>query len=273
MFGFEITSDLLIIAIFAQTIAIVLIILIMYLKIKKIYHKNIDLNKKIEDKINSLDSKLSDLSNQVLVISTNPDKFNSSVSSMDPSAYYRFKDTTNYESDSLNLLTDPTLENQNRTDSELIDARLTPSKSKVPENKSIPIPETTSGSPSTLASTSTSMTLVPSIAAKSSVPPDQDSSTEISASNHPDYSTVHDKTINFGQNDNEPSNNGLTDIDRPIEKNTNTEIDKIEKEILTALKRLGGDDEEGDGVCGVGDEIDTTTKRPDKKPVTFDEVN
>jgi len=273
VFGFEITSDLLIIAIFAQTIAIVLIILIMYLKIKKIYHKNIDLNKKIEDKINSLDSKLSDLSNQVLVISTNPDKFNSSVSSMDPPAYYRFKDTTNYESDSLNLLTDPTLENQNRTDSELIDARLTPSKSKAPENKSIPIPETTSGSPSTLASTSTSTTSVPSIAAKSSVPPDQDSSTEISASNHPDYSTVHDKTINFGQNDNEPSNNGLTDIDRPIEKNTNTEIDKIEKEILTALKRLGGDDEEGDGVCGVGDEIDTTTKRPDKKPVTFDEVN
>lgn len=272
MFGFEITSDLLIIAIFAQTIAIALIILIIYLKIKKIHHKNIDLNEKIEDKINSLDSKLSDLSNQVLAISTNQEKFNSPVSSMDPSAYYRFKETANYESDSLNLLTDPTLENQNRTDSELIDARLTTSQSKDPENKSIAIPGTTSFSHSTLASTSTSTTSVPLIAAKSSVPPDQDSSTKISASNKSDYSTVRDKAINFGQNDNEPSNNGLTDIDRPIEKNTNPEIDKIEKEILTALKRLGGDGVGGAGSVG-GDDIDTTTKRPDKKPVTFDEVN
>ncbi|TVP39373.1 hypothetical protein NARC_160087 [Candidatus Nitrosocosmicus arcticus] len=256
MFGFEITSDLLILTIFAQTITIALIILITNFKIKKFHHKIINLNEKIEDKIDSLDSKLSDLSNQILAISTNQDKFNSSVTSMDPSAYYRFKETANYESDSLNLLTDPTFEIQNRTDSELIDAKLTPSKLGDPENKSTAIPETTSGSPSTLASTSTSES-AHSIAAKSSVPPYQHSTTEISASNHPDYSTAQDKTINFGNNDNEPSNNGLTDIDRPIEKNTNPEIDKIEQEILTALKRLGGDDEGGVGGVG-GNDTDTT---------------
>ena len=39
----------------------------------------------------------------------------------------------------------------------------------------------------------------------------------------------------------------FADNDRPIEKNTNPEIDKIEREILTALKRLGGSDDDDDG--------------------------
>jgi hypothetical protein len=39
----------------------------------------------------------------------------------------------------------------------------------------------------------------------------------------------------------------FADNDRPIEKNTNPELDKIEREILTALKRLGGSDDDGDG--------------------------
>lgn len=50
MFGFESTSDLLIVAIFVQTIAISLIILTIYLKIRKIQYKNIDLNEKIDER-------------------------------------------------------------------------------------------------------------------------------------------------------------------------------------------------------------------------------
>jgi hypothetical protein len=38
MFGFEITPDLLMVALFAQTIAIALIVLTIYFKIKKIQH-------------------------------------------------------------------------------------------------------------------------------------------------------------------------------------------------------------------------------------------
>ncbi|MBA2268622.1 MAG: hypothetical protein H0W19_09845 [Nitrosopumilus sp.] len=270
MFGFEITSDLLIVAIIAQTIAIALIILITYFKIKKIHHKNIDLNEKIVDKINNLESKLSELSDQILTISTNQDKFNYSVSSMNPSSYYRFKDTTIYESDSLNLLQDPLLESQNIADSEIIDARLTTtSKPKDSGNKSIPIPGTTPVSSSTRESISASTTSVSSTSAKSSLHPAQDSSTQISTSNNPDYTASQNKTINYEQNYDEPINKGLTDNDSVIEKNTNPEIDKIEKEILTALKRLGGDDEGGVGGVG-GNDTDTTTKRPDKKSEAID---
>src|SRR5688500_3939489 len=109
MFGFEITSDLLIVAIFAQTIAIALIVLIIYFKIKKIQQKNIDLNEKIEEKLDKVESKLSYLYNQVLVISAKQDKFNYHISSLDPSTHYRTKATTNEESDSPSLLKDPPL--------------------------------------------------------------------------------------------------------------------------------------------------------------------
>jgi hypothetical protein len=67
---------------------------------------------------------------------------------------------------------------------------------------------------------------------------------QVSTSNKPDYSTAQDKPINIRQNNNEPINKRLTGNDFPIEKNTNPEIEKIEQEILTILKRLGGNDEE-----------------------------
>src|ERR671911_1651714 len=99
MLGFENTSDLLVVAIIAQTIAIALIILIIYFKIKKIHLKNISLNEKIEYKISNIESKLSYLYHQVLTISTNQDKFGSSVDSIeDPVGNYRFKESTDYES-------------------------------------------------------------------------------------------------------------------------------------------------------------------------------
>ena len=245
MLGFEITSDLLIVAIIAQTIAIALIILIIYFKIKKIHHKNIDLNEKIEDKINNIESKLSYLSDQVLTISINQDKFSSSVDSIDPAGNYRFKDSTNYESDSLDQLTDSTIESQNKIDSEIVEARLsTISKPKNSENNSIPIPGTISPSPSTVGSMYTSTTSVPSITAKSPLTPEQDSSMQISTSNNPDYATAQDKALNVGQNNNEPIHKRLTDNDLLIEKNTNPEIEKIEQEILTTLIRLGRSDED-----------------------------
>ena len=60
----------------------------------------------------------------------------------------------------------------------------------------------------------------------------------------------------------------FADNDRPIEKNSNPEIDKIEKEILTALKRLGGDDDvDGDsyGDNSREDFIYPTAKKAEQK--------
>ena len=114
---------------------------------------------------------------------------------------------------------------------------------------------------------------------------------QVSNSNNPDYSTAQDKPINVRQNNNEPINKRLTNNDFPIEKNTNPELEKIEQEILTTLKRLGGnyeedsvsyhDDDDGDRDSGSGasddagiddasgggdiDNLDTTVKKPYKK--------
>jgi hypothetical protein len=301
MLGFEITSDLLIGAIIAQTIAIALIIFITYLKITKIQHKNISLNEKIEHKINNIESKLSHLYDQVLTISTNQDRSGISLASVDPAGNYRFKEPTNYESDSLDQLTDPTLESQTVTDSETIDARLhTISKPKISEDNSIPIPGTISPSHSKVESIHASATSVSSITAKSSPSSDPNSSMRVSTNHNPDYSIDQDKPINVKQNDNESINKRITDNDFPIEKNTNPEIEKIEQEILTALKRLGGNDEEdsvsyenvdgsgGSGISGSSgssddansgdsdgyiDKPDTTVKKPYKKSKEFERVN
>jgi hypothetical protein len=295
MLGFEITSDLLIIAVIAQTITIALIMFIIYLKIKKIQHKNISLNEKIEHKINSIESKLSYLYDQVLSISSNQDKFSSSIASMDnPAGNYRFKEYTDYESDSLDQLTDPTLESQKMTDSETIEARQsTIPKPNNSEDNSVPIPGTISPSPSTMGSIYTSTTSVPSIAAKSSLSPDPDSSMRVPTNRNPDYTTSQDKPINVKQNDNESIDKRFINSDITVEKNTNSEIEKIEQEILTTLKRLGGDnkdnvgyndDDDGgsggsdhvgdsDNASGRVDNTDTTVKKSYKKSKEFDRLN
>jgi hypothetical protein len=295
MLGFEITSDLLIIAVLAQTIAIALIMFIIYLKIKKIQHKNISLNEKIEHKINSIESKLSHIYDQVLSISSNQDKFGSSLASMDnPAGNYRFKESTDYESDSLDQLTDPTLESQKMTGSETIEARLhTIPKPNNSQDNSIPIPGTISPSSSTVGSIYTSTTSVPSITAESSLSPDPDSSMRVPINRNPDYTTSQDKLMNVKQNDNESIDKRFIDNDITVEKNTNPEIEKIEQEILTTLKRLGGDNEEdnvsyNDDDCGSGgsdhvgdsdnasggvDNTDTTVKKPYKKSKEFDRLN
>jgi hypothetical protein len=295
MLGFEITSDLLIIAVIAQTIAIALIMFIIYLKIKKIQHKNISLNEKIEHKINRIESKLSYLYDQVLSISSNQDKFGSSIDSMDnPAGNYRFKESTDYESDSLDQLTDPTLESQKITDSETIEARVsTIPKPNNSEDNSIPIPGTISPSPSTVGSIYTSTTSVPSITAKSSLSTDPDSSMRVTTNRNPDYTTSQDKPINVNQNGNGSIDKRFINSDITVEKNTNPEIEKIEQEILTTLKRLGGDNEDNvsynddddwgsggsdhvgdsDNASGGVDNTDTTVKKPYKKSKEFDRLN
>jgi hypothetical protein len=243
MFGFEITSDLLIVAIFAQTIAIALIVLIIYFKIKRIQQKNIDLNEKIEEKLDKVESKLSYLYNQVLVISAKQDKFNYHVFSLDPSTHYRTKVTTNAESDSPSLLKDPPLYGQNSRDSRIVGPRLTATKAKESETESVPVLETSSISQpkSESAFTITS----------SSLPSDHHSFSELSTSNNLIDATAaaaKDTTIGGVQNNKGPtSTKSFADNDRPIEKNTNPEIEKIEKEILTALKRLGRSDGDSNG--------------------------
>ncbi len=247
MFGFEITADLFIVAVFAQIIAISLIILIIYLKIKKIQYKNIDLNEKIEEKLDRVESKLSYLYNQVLVISANQDKFKYPSSSSDPSTYNRTKGTTHDESDSLSLLEDNTLNVQISTDSKTIDTRQTTTVPKESETKFIPVLET------------------------SSRPPNNNSFSEISTSNNIGEAADRNSARDYVQNNKEPTNSkGFVDNDLHIEKNTNPEIDKIEMEILTALKRLGGSDGGSGGGSGdvEGSEEDViypTAKRSDRK--------
>jgi hypothetical protein len=251
MFGFEITADLFIVAIFAQIIAISLIILIIYFKIKKIQYKNIDLNEKMEDKLDRVESKLSYLYNQVLIISANQDKSKYPLSSSNPSTYYRTKVTTHDESDSLSLLKDTTLGVQNSTDSRTIDTRQTTTIPKESETKFIPVLES------------------------SSLPPNNNSFSEIATSNNLGEAEGRNLVRDFVQNSKETTNSkGFTHNNLPIEKNTNPELDKIEKEILTALKRLGGGDGSGDGSGdGVGSEQDViypTAKRSDRKVESVD---
>ena len=259
MLGFEITADLLIVAIFAQTIAIALIILIIYFKIKKIQYKNTDLNEKIEEKLDRVESKLSYLSNQILVISANQDKFKYPISSLDPSTYYRTKDTTNEESDSLSLLRNTTSDVQNSRDSRIVDTIQSTSSPKDSETEFIPGLETSSGSQSKSE---------PIITTTSSLPPNNNSFSDVSTSNKLDEAAARNTTIDYTQNNKEPKNaKGSADNDIPIEKNTNPEIDKIEKEILTALKRLGGN-YGGDG--NEEDIIYPTVKKFDRKGKSVD---
>jgi hypothetical protein len=248
MFGFEITADLLIVAIFAQTIAISLIILIIYFKIKKIQYKNIDLNEKIEEKLDRVESKLSYLYNQVLIISTNQDKFKYPLSSSDPSTHYRTKVTTHDDSDSLSLLKDTTLGVQNSTDSRTIDTTQTTTIPEESETKFIPVLES------------------------SSLPPNNNSLSEISTRNNLGEAADRNSARDFVQNNKEITNSkGFTDNDLPIEKNTNPELDKIEKEILTALKRLGGGDgSSGDGEDSEQDVIYPTAKMSSRKVKSVD---
>ncbi|CAN5773193.1 hypothetical protein BH23THE1_BH23THE1_09130 [soil metagenome] len=255
MFGFEITADLFIVAIFAQTIAISLIILIIYFKIKKIQYKNIDLNEKIGEKLDRVESKLSYLYNQVLIISANQDKFKYPLSSRDPSTHYRTKGTTHDESDSLSLLKDTTLDVQNSMYSRTIDTGKTTAIPKESETEFIPVLES------------------------SSLPPNNNSFSEKSTRNNLGEATDRNSARDFVQNNKEPANSKVfTDNDLQIEKNTNPEIDKIEKEILTALMRLGGSDgsssdfsRDGEGSSGGGqDVIYPTAKRFDRKVKNVD---
>ncbi len=264
MFGFEITSDLLIVAIFAQSIAISLIILTIYFKIKKIQYKNIDLNEKIEEKLDRVESKLSYLYNQVLVISANQDKFNYPTSSLDPSTYCRPRVPTNEESDSQSLLKDTILYGQNSMGSRIAETRQTATIPKESETEPISVIETSSFSQPKSE---------PAITTTSTLPPNHHSFSEISTSNKSSDAAAKDATTDFVRNSEGSTNTkSFADNDVPIEKNSNPEIDKIEKEILTALKRLGDDDGDMDGYGDSSREdiAYPTAKKSDRKGKNID---
>ena len=264
MFGFEITSDLLIVAIFAQTIAISLIILTIYFKIKKIHYKNIDLHEKIDEKLDRVESKLSYLYNQVLVISANQDKFNYTKSSLDPSTYYRTSVPTTEESGSQSLFKDTILYGQNSMSSRIAESRQNATVPKDSETRPIPAIETSSFSPSKSE---------PAITTTSSSPTSNHHSfSEISTNNKRSDDASKDTAADFVRNSMESTNTkSFADNDLPIEKNSNPEIDKIEKEILTALKRLGGDnDVDGYGDSSREDFIYPTAKKSDRKVKNID---
>ncbi|MDN5845179.1 MAG: hypothetical protein L0H53_02765 [Candidatus Nitrosocosmicus sp.] len=277
MFGFEITFDLLIVAIFAQTIALSLIILTIYFKIKKIQYKNIVLNEKIEEKLDRVESKLSYLFNQVSVITANQEKYNYPKSSLNPSAYYPTKVPTKEESDSPSMLKNITLNGQN-SNSKIVDTRLTAAKSEeldlIPEP--IPSPKTPYFSEPKSESAITNTT--------PSLPSNHHLFSELSTSNKPSDAAVKDSPVDSVRNNKEFTNTkNFADNDSAVEKNTNPEIDKIEKEILTALKRLGGGDGNGNSywdreVDGYGDDdssrrediIYPTAKKSDRKVKNID---
>ena len=274
MFGFESTSDLMIVAIFVQTIVISLIILTIYLKIRKIQYKNIDLNEKIDEKLDRVESKLSYLYNQVLVISANEDKFKYPRSSLDPSTFRRTGVTTHEESVSQSLLKDTILYGQNSRDARISETGQTANtyaiKSKESETNPIPTIETSSIS---------QPESVPPIMTTGSNPLSNNNSfSEISTNNKRSDTAAKDTIADF-VDDSKVSidSKNIDHTDLPYEKNTNPEIDKIEKEILTALKRLG--DSNDNYGYGYGDSnsdsnredaIYQTTKKSDRKGKNID---
>ncbi|MDF0680296.1 MAG: hypothetical protein P0116_04960 [Candidatus Nitrosocosmicus sp.] len=270
MFGFESTSDLLIVAIFVQTIVISLIILTIYLKIRKIQYKNIDLNEKIDEKLDRVESKLSYLYNQVLVISANEDKFKYPRSYLDPSAFYRTGVTTHEESVSQSLLKDTILSGQNSRDARISETGQTAKpdaiKSKDSETNPIPTIETSSISQPESA---------PSIISTGSYPfSNNDSFSEISTNSKRNDTAAKDTTADFVDDSNvSVDSKNIDHADLPYEKNTNPEIDKIEREILTALKRLGGSNDDYGYDYGNSkreDIIYQTAKKSDRKGKNID---
>ena len=253
MFGFEINSDLLIVAIFAQTIAISLIILIIYFRTNKIHYKNIDLNEKIEEKIDRIESKLSYLSKQVLVISANEDKFKYQTAPFDASANYQTRVGAHGSTVSQSLLKDTTFIGHNIMDSKVVDTRLSvnananenATEAEESETNSIPVIERPLFSKPNSESAATSTT-----SSSSSLSPQNNSFSEISKSNKPGDVAAKDLSTDFVQNNDGYASTNRFDHNDHIEKNTNPEIDKIEKEILTALKRLGGNDDDFGGLDG-----------------------
>jgi len=270
MFGFESTSDLMIVAIFVQTIVISLIILTIYLKIRKIQYKNIDLNEKIDEKLDRVESKLSFLYNQVLVISANEDKFKYPRSSLDPSTFRRTGVTTHEESVSQSLLKDTILYGQNSRDARISETGQTANtyaiKSKDSETNPIPTIETSSIS---------QPESVPPIMTTGSNPLSNNNSfSEISTNNKRSDTAAKDTIADF-VDDSKVSidSKNIDHTDSPYEKNTNPEIDKIEREILTALKRLGGSNDNygyGYGDSNREDVIYQTAKKSDRKGKNID---
>ncbi|MFI5406017.1 MAG: hypothetical protein ACHQ1D_05835 [Nitrososphaerales archaeon] len=261
MFGFEITSDLLIVALFAQTITIALIVLTIYFKIRKIQYKNIELDEKLDEKLDRVESKLSYLSNQILVISANQDKFTYPMSSLDPSTYYRTRVPTNEESESSSLLKDAMLYGQNSKDSRIADTILTTTQAKESETEPIPVIETSPFSHPKPEPAITTKSL-----SSSSLTSNHHSFSEISTSNKPSDVGSKDTAIDSVQNTmGSTSTKSFADNDRPIEKNTNPELDKIEREILTALKRLGGSDDDDNGGDSYGDNSEEDVIYPTAK--------
>ena len=279
MFGFQIPSDLLIVAIFAQTIVISLIILTFYIKIKNIQYNNIVLKEKIDEKLDRIESKLSYLSNQVLVISANGDKFEYPTSSLHPSTCSRTSGTTHEDLDSQNLLNHTALYAQNSRENKKVDTRLTGiatpagTKAEDSETKPIEVIETSLFSQpqteSELKTTSTSF----------SHTPENNSFSVKSKSNKPGDVAAKGISTDFVQDIDGSASTNRFDHKDHIEKNTNPEIDKIEKEILTDLKRLGGNDDDFgdlDGYDGGGgsssrEEVEyQTAKKSDRKVKNFD---
>ena len=274
MFGFESTSDLLIVAIFVQTIVISLIILIIYLKIRKIQYKSIDLNEKTDEKLDRVESKLSYLYNQVLVISANEDKFKYSRSSLDPSTFHRTGVTTHEESNSQSLLKDTILYGQNSRDSRISETGQTANtyaiKSKDSKTNPIPTIET--------SSISQPESVPPIMTTGSYALSNNNSFSEISTNNKRSDTAAKNTTADFvGNSKVSIDSKNIDHTDLPYEKNTNPEIDKIEKEILTALKRLG--DSNDNYGYGYGDSnsdsnredaIYQTTKKSDRKGKNID---
>jgi hypothetical protein len=268
MFGFESTSDLLIVAIFVQTIVISLIILIIYLKIRKIQYKNIDLNEKINEKLDRVESKLSYLYNQVLVISANEDKFKYPRSSLEPSTFHGSGITTQ-GSVSQSLLKDTILYGQNSRDSISETGQIANAyaiKSKDSETNPIPTIETSSISQPESE---------PPVMTTGSYPLSNNNSfSEISTNNKRSDTATKNTTADFVYDSNVSiDSKDIDHTDLPYEKNTNPEIDKIEREILKALERLGGSNDTygyGDGDSNREDVIYQTAKKSDRKGKNID---
>jgi hypothetical protein len=182
---------------------------------------------------------------------------------------------THEESDSQSLLKDTTLYGQNSSGSKKVDPELTAtattttSKAEDSQTKSIPVLETSS-----FSQPKSESTIAPTL---SSIAPNNSSFSEISTNNKPNDAEAKVPRTDFVQKSNGATTTNRFDHNDYIEKNTNPELDKIEKEVLTALKRLGGTNDDygdlnayDDNIRDEEDVIYPAAKKSDRKGKNFD---
>lgn len=257
MLSLEYPVILTVIIIFVQMVIIGLIIMIMYFKLKSIYNKNIDSTNRLNDKLNTFEIKLTKLSDVMLAISKSQTEINSSF----PSSSSSYSSTSALFDKSLDTINDSLgspkpEENANLWNKqELQDPEIASNKTitAAAATTTTKISSTNDLDDLTRKHNHLMSTLSPSVSSTPPIPRSTPAQFDPSF-DKADDNTPKDMNSNADQTDksdlnpeskfypsfSSPSSSFFSSHNHDSkEKNSNPELDSIEQEILTALKRLG----------------------------------